>query len=152
MTVLDATDRRLLDEFQRDLPITARPYREMAARLGVTEGEAIARLQQLKTRGCVSRVGPVLAPRRLGASTLAALRVPPERLDAVAALVSGYDEVNHNYAREHDYNLWFVVTASSPGRVRGVLDDIELRTGLVPLDLPLEQAYHIDLGFPLWPA
>ena len=71
-------------------------------------------------------------------------------MPAVADMVSRYDEVNHNYEREHHYNLWFVVTAADAAGVRGVLEDIEMRTGLAVLDLPLEQSFYIDLGFPLW--
>jgi DNA-binding Lrp family transcriptional regulator len=83
----------------------------------------------------------------VGASTLAALCVPPARLDEVAAVVSAFAEVNHNYAREHRYNLWFVVTAESLARVKEVLAEIQGATGLCPLDLPLVAEYHIDLGF-----
>jgi hypothetical protein len=95
-------------------------------------------------------VGPVFAPQRAGASTLAALAVPEERLESVAGQVSAYAEVNHNYQREHAWNLWFVVTAPDQQRVEQVLADIEAVTGLRVLNLPLQRAFYIDLGFPLW--
>ena len=147
---LSTLERRLLDEFQRDFPLEPAPFIEMGARLGVSESEVIEALANLEARGFVSRVGPVFAPRRLGFSLLAALAVPAARLETVAALVSAYPEVNHNYEREHHYNLWFVVTGNDEFRVERVLDGIEQRTGLNALRLPLERAYHIDLGFPLW--
>ena len=77
------------------------------------------------------------------------MRVPPERLAEVADLVTGYSEVNHNYEREHAFNLWFVVTAPSRQEVMEVLADIAARSGLQVLDLPLEQPYRVDLGFPI---
>ncbi len=104
---------------------------------------------QLIDAGMVSRIGAVLAPNAFGASTLAALAVPPHQLDALAAQVSRYREVNHNYAREHHYNLWFVLTAPSRTRIEQVLAEIAAATGSAPLDLPMEQGYHIDLGFDL---
>jgi hypothetical protein len=64
--------------------------------------------------------------------------------------VSGFSEVNHNYQREHVWNLWFVVTAPDAARVGQVLAEIEAATGLEVLDLPLERSFYIDLGFPLW--
>jgi DNA-binding Lrp family transcriptional regulator len=146
---LDAIDRRLLDDFQRDLPLAPHPFAHLGKRLGIDEAEVIARLQRLSRCGAVSRVGAVLPPNRLGASTLAALAVPPADLVAVAALVSAYPEVNHNYEREHRYNLWFVVTAGDRARVDAVLAEIGARTGLEPLDLPLLEDYFIDLGFRL---
>lgn len=146
---LSAFERRLLDEFQRDFPLTARPYAELARRLESDEETVLAALERLQRRGLIARVGAVVAPHRTGWSTLAAMAVPAERLDEVAAVVSGFAEVNHNYEREHALNLWFVVTGSDPARVRGVLDAISAETGLAVLDLPLVEAYRLDLGFPL---
>ncbi len=146
---LSELDRRLLDEFQRDFPITSRPYAELANRLSTDEKTVIARLDQLRQLGLISRVGAVVAPHRAGWSTLAAMAVPEERLEEVAALVSGFPEVNHNYEREHRLNLWFVVTGADAGQVAAVLRDIEGQTGLAVLDLPLVEAYRLDLGFPL---
>ena len=147
---LGALDRRLLDEFQRDFPLCPQPYAEMARRVGSDEATVIERLAWLQREGYVSRVGPVFRPNRLGASTLAAMAVPWERLHDVANLVSSYAEVNHNYEREHAFNLWFVVTAEDEQAVADVLDSIRRRTGIAVMDLPLVEAFHIDLGFPLW--
>mgnify|MGYP001086910099 FL=1 len=146
---LDALDRRLLDDFQSGIPLAPRPFALMAEQLGVAEAEVIARLQCLTEAGAVSRVGPVFRPRQVGASTLAAMAVPPERLAEVATLVNGFPEVNHNYEREHDFNLWFVLTAPDQTCLERVLDEIGRRAGLPVLDLPMLAEYHIDLGFPL---
>ena len=149
--LLDALDRRLIEAFQRDLPLCPEPYAEMAAALGTTEADVLARLARLEAEGVVSRLGAVIAPHCTGWSTLAAMAVPADRLDAVAATVSARPEVNHNYARQHRLDLWFVVTAESPSRVAAVLAEIEGSTGIEVLDLPLERAYGIDLGFkPSW--
>ena len=139
----------LLDTFQRDLPLEPRPYAAMADRLGISEESLLAILQDLVDQGVVARVGAVVAPHRAGWSTLAAMRVPPEMLDLVAGFVSSFPEVNHNYEREHRLNLWFVVAAAEHWRVDQVLREIEYRTGLAVLDLPLEQAFRLDLGFKL---
>ena len=146
---LNPLQRRLLDEFQDGFPLEERPFAAIGAQLGLDEDEVIARLEDLRAAQLISRVGPVFRPNRVGASTLAALAVPPERLDEVAELVSRYDEVNHNYEREHHYNLWFVATAPDRARLGQVLAEIEQRTGLAVLDLPLIEDYFINLGFPL---
>jgi DNA-binding Lrp family transcriptional regulator len=141
--------RALLDRFQRDLPLVARPFAAIADTLGTDEATVIDLLREMVAEGVVTRVGPVLAPHRAGCSTLAAMAVPDERLEEVAALVSGYDEVNHNYEREHRLNLWFVVTAADRARIEKVLAEIGARTGLRVLDLPLLEAFRLDLGFRL---
>jgi len=146
---LTLTEQRLLDEFQHGFPLEPRPFARIAAELGISETTVIENLQRLQDAGAVSRVGPVLQPNRIGVSTLAALAVPPQRLEEIAALVSEYPEVNHNYQREHRYNLWFVVTAPARERLDAVLAEIEARSGLPLLDLPMLEDYFIDLGFRL---
>lgn len=141
--------RALLDRFQRELPLVPAPFAAMAEAVGASEAEVIEALAQLQAAGVLARVGVTLAPNRAGASTLAAMAVPADRLEAVAALVSSYPEVNHNYEREHRFNLWFVVIAPSRARVEAVLASIEARTGLAVLDLPLERPFKLDLGFAL---
>ena len=147
--LLSEIDCRLLNEFQRDFPLDPRPFARIAAELGTTESKLLDRLGYLKRYGALSRVGAVLRPNQVGASTLAALAVPTEELESVAALVSAYPEVNHNYEREHTYNLWFVLTASDRAGIDRVLEAIAERTGLQPLDLPMLDDFHIDLGFTL---
>jgi DNA-binding Lrp family transcriptional regulator len=144
---LSRLEQQLLNDFQRDLPLAPRPFAAIAEALQIDERTVLRTLQDLQQRGLISRVGPVFAPRRAGASTLAALAVLPEDLEAVAELVSAYPEVNHNYQREHRFNLWFVLTAPDQERLSAVIGEIEQRTGLAVLDLPLERDYHIDLGF-----
>lgn len=139
----------LLNDFQHDFPLCPRPFETLAAHLGCAAAQVLQGYGQLIDAGMVSRIGAVLAPNAFGASTLAALAVPPEQLDAVAAQVSHYREVNHNYAREHRYNLWFVLTAPDRARIDQVLAEIGAACGVTPLDLPMAQAYHIDLGFDL---
>ena len=140
-------DKQLLNDFQRDLPLTPRPFAEIGRQLGLRESEVLLALRRLQGQGIVSRVGAVIAPNRAGVSTLAALAVTPDRLDELAELINSYPEVNHNYEREHHYNLWFVLTAPDQVRLDAVLADIEQRSGLSVLNLPLEREYHIDLGF-----
>jgi DNA-binding Lrp family transcriptional regulator len=145
----DALEFRLLNDFQRDFPLCPAPFAELAARLGVGERAVLGSLEKLRREGKISRVGAVFAPKRIGASTLAAMAVPPERLEEVAAAVSRFPEVNHNYEREHRYNLWFVVTAASEGRLQATLGAIEKAASYPLLALPLLEEFHIDLGFPL---
>jgi DNA-binding Lrp family transcriptional regulator len=142
-------ERRLLDMFQRDLPLIPRPYQAMADASGCSESEVLEALNRLHETGVLSRVGFIVRPNTAGASTLAAMAIPENELEAVAARVSARPEVNHNYEREHRLNLWFVVAAENAKTRQTTLREIERETGYAVLDLPLEAAYHIDLGFPL---
>ena len=147
--MLDAADFLLVNPWQRGFPLTPRPFAEVAREAGLSEEEALSRFVRLRDQGVIDRVGPVFRPNAVGASLLAAMAVPPERLAAVAAFVSAQPGVNHNYEREHHWNLWFVVTGATQADVGQTLCRIEQACGLQVLRLPLLEEFHIDLGFDL---
>ncbi len=147
---LNDLEKRLLNEFQKGLPLSPTPFADMANSLGTSEALVLQILERLQKQGVISRVGPVIKPQRIGASTLAAMAIPEDRLEAVAHVINRYSEVNHNYERENRFNLWFVVTAPDQAHLDAVLADMEEKTGFPVLNLPMEKPYHIDLGFPLW--
>jgi len=147
--VKSSLEKSLLNDFQRDFPLSETPFADMAESLGVEETQVLESLQSLQSAGSISRVGPIFHTGRIGASSLVAMAVPDGRLEEVAEIISAYVEVNHNYEREHEYNLWFVVTASSEDHLQQVLDSMQQNTGLETLVLPMIEGYHIDLGFKL---
>lgn len=142
-------EQHLLNDFQRDMSLSATPYADMAEQLGVTEQEVLSTVESLQARGVISRVGPVFRPNKIGVSTLAAMSIPADDLECVARIVSAFPEVNHNYEREHEYNLWFVVTASSEEHLDIVLHEIEQHAEYPLMSLPMLDDYFIDLGFKL---
>ena len=144
-----AIHHQLLNEFQRDFPLSPSPYADIAHQLGVTEDEVLIALRELVENQSISRIGAIVPPNSIGVSLLAAMAVPAEQLDEIAEWVSSLPEVNHNYEREHRFNLWFVVNTSHDGHMGDVLGHIEQRTGLTIMRLPLLEEFHIDLGFPL---
>jgi DNA-binding Lrp family transcriptional regulator len=146
---LDDVDAALVDGYQSGFPVEPRPFRAVAAELGVTEDEALDRVERLRDRGVFRRFGAVLNPPVIGSSTLAAVSAPDERFEAVAEVINGYRQVNHNYRRDHEWNMWFVVTAAARETRDDILADIEARTGLEVLTLPMLTDYYIDLEFPV---
>ncbi|MCW8826382.1 MAG: hypothetical protein OQK78_08150, partial [Gammaproteobacteria bacterium] len=149
VAALSDFEKNLLNDYQRNFPLSATPFAVLAEQLGESEQQVMDVLASFKSHGLISRVGPVFSPNRVGASTLVAMAVPPDSLDEIAEIVSSYPEVNHNYEREHHYNLWFVLTASDQQHLQAALDDIHKTTGLDPISLPMVKSYHIDLGFKL---
>lgn len=145
----EALEHRLLNDYQRDFPLEPRPFARIARDLQAAEHVVLDFVEDLQTSGTIGRIGAVVRPNTIGASTLAAMAVPEDRLEEVAAIVTARTEVNHCYEREHDINLWFVVTARRQERVARVLDELQAETGIEVLDLPMVEAYHIDLGFDL---
>lgn len=146
---LDHTQRKLIDGWQRAFPLVPRPYAAIATDIGIDEGSVLAELRSLQAAGVLSRIGAAVRPNTVGASVLAAMRVAPDRLDEIADIVSKEPCVNHNYEREHELNLWFVVAAPDKTGLDSVLARLRAATGHDILELPLERAYYLDLGFSL---
>ena len=146
---LSALEKRLLNDFQHDLPLSATPYADIALQLGVSENDVLNTVRKLQDAGVISRIGPVFTPNRIGVSTLAAMSIPAQELECTARIISAFPEVNHNYERDHEFNLWFVVTASSEEHLEIVLHEIEQHAGYPLMSLPMLEDYFIDLGFKL---
>ena len=141
--------KQLLNDYQHDFPLSARPYKDIADELGVTENEVLTAFSELNTKQLISRIGPVIPPNHIGVSALVAMSVPEQQLQAIANKISAYPEVNHNYEREHLFNLWFVVIASDAEHLFEVINEIEQETSLKALRLPMLDDFFIDLGFKL---
>ena len=143
---MDALDRRIVNALQGGFPVCERPFAEAAAGLGIDEPLLIERLQKMVECGTLSRFGPLYDAERMGgAVTLAAMAVPEERFDEVAAIVNACPEVAHNYARDHALNMWFVVAAERPERIAAVIDEIAAITGLTVHNMPKLEEYFLEL-------
>lgn len=144
---LEPREARLLNQYQRGLALVSEPFAAIARELATDEAWVRATLARWQREGQVSRVGAVFRPGALGVSTLAALAVPGHDVDLVARAVSSRPEVNHNYERDHVFNLWFVANARDAKGLADLLAWIRRKTGYVPISLPLVTEYWVDLGF-----
>jgi DNA-binding Lrp family transcriptional regulator len=151
MTILP-NDIALLSDCQHEFPLAARPFRAIARRTGSTEQAVLESFRTQRAAGALSRIGAVWARGAGGAGALCAMRVPREDLERVAAIVNAEGGVNHNYEREHAWNLWYVITGTSSSQVREAALRIEDAAGLDCLFLPMVRAYRVDLGFDLLDA
>jgi DNA-binding Lrp family transcriptional regulator len=145
---MDALDRLIINELQGGFPLSERPYAEVASRLGTNEDELIRRIDSLLNDGTLSRFGPMFHAERLGgALTLAAMQVPAADFERVAAQVNAHPEVAHNYAREHAFNMWFVLATETPARLDAVMAAIERETGLGVYNMPKLEEFFVGLRF-----
>jgi len=156
-TTTDSLDLLILDALQQDIPLVARPWEAIAARLGIPEPLFIGRLRHLYAEGIIRGISPIIESRALGlaAGTLVALPVPEDRIREVADIVSRYPEVSHNFRRDHQYSLWFTLSGENEAAVEKVLSEILERTGFSRdkvLDLATVKKIKIDVRFPLVPC
>lgn len=143
---LDVNDRAIINRLQDGLPLVLNPYAMVAEELGLCEGELLDRLARLRATGVLSRFGPMYHAERLGGGlTLAALAVPEADFERVAELLYAFPEVAHNYRREHELNMWFVLATETSERIPEVVLDIESATGLTVFNMPKEREFHVRL-------
>ncbi|ACV22199.1 Anaerobic sulfatase-maturating enzyme [Slackia heliotrinireducens] len=135
---------RVMDIIQTGFPVCENPYASMAERLGFHEEDVRGAVERLYKKGTIRRIGASFAAAKLGyVSSLCAMRVPEGRVDEVAAVVSEYPQVTHNYLRNSEYNLWFTVIARDLQVKRDILAAIESACGLPVLDMPASKTYKI---------
>ena len=146
---LDRQDRLILNQIQRNFPLTHRPFLALARRMGMKEKEILGRVQRLKDLGIIRRIGASFSAGAVGfTSTLCAARVPAEKIKEFVAVVNSYPGVTHNYEREGEYNLWFTLIAPSRRKIREILREISRKTGVRGiLDLPATRTFKIAVDF-----
>jgi DNA-binding Lrp family transcriptional regulator len=145
---MDDLDRRIINTLQGGFPVSERPFLDAAQTLGIGEQDLISRIEDMLETGVMSRFGPMYHAERLGGGlTLAALAVPPERFDEVTGLVNAYAEVAHNYERDHELNMWFVLATERPDDIDRVLAEISSETGLVVHDMRKLEEFFVSLRF-----
>lgn len=146
---MDDLDKTILSKIQTDFPIARRPFDALAEQSDATAEQIMARIDRMIGAGEIRRLGAVFDSKSLGyVSTLVAARIPPDRLDQIAEMVSELPGVTHNYRREHQYNLWFTLTVESLQRQREILDDLRTRSGIDAFfSMPALAVYKIRVAF-----
>jgi DNA-binding Lrp family transcriptional regulator len=146
---LDQADRLILNEIQRNFPITHRPFLSLARKLKMREKEVMERVQKLKEVGIIRRIGASFSARAVGfSSTLCAAKIPKEKVEEFVAVVNTYPGVTHNYEREGEYNIWFTLIAHSKRRIDQIITEISDRTGVKKiLNLPALKTFKIAVDF-----
>ena len=142
----DEIDRRLINALQGDFPLVESPYAEVGARLGLSEGEVLSRLQSLIDDRVLTRFGPMFQIERMGgAFCLAAIAVPEADWACTVEAVNAFAEVAHNYRRDHALNMWFVLATETPEAITEVACRIEAATGFEVRLFPKEREYFVEM-------
>ena len=149
--MLTAFDKKLLNVLQAGLPISSRPFADLAQDLESDEKTVLARLKELKAHGYLRRIGPFFDSAKMGyRGTLVALRVKPEAMKSVAEAVNRHVGATHNYEREGRYNLWFTLLTPNEEMRRRILSEIRALPGVEELlNLASHKKYKVNVQFKL---
>jgi glutamate-1-semialdehyde 2,1-aminomutase len=131
-----ARDRAFIRELQEDIEIVSQPFAGVAGRLGVSQQEVLAWLQQAKAAGWLRRFAAILRQRQAGyvANGMVAWRVPDDSIEKVAAVAAALPQVSHCYQRrtypDWPYNLFTLIHAKSKEDCRAIAGKIAQATGV----------------------
>lgn len=126
MSMLDAIDRRIVAETTAGLPLVARPFHEIAGRLGLDADEVMARFRRLKEAGVVRRIAAVPNHYALGytANGMSVWDVEDTAIVRLGPAVGALDCVSHCYRRPRHAPLWpYNLFAMVHGRDRSEVAD-----------------------------
>lgn len=146
---MDEIDKKLLNILQKEFPLEECPFQIAAEKCGISEEEALVRIQKMKDDGIIRRIGAVFDGGKLGrVSTLCAARVPEEKIDIFVQTVNASKGVTHNYRRDHEYNIWFTVSAATAKELESFLADVKKKTGVTDiLDMRAVRTFKINASF-----
>ncbi len=150
---LSETDKKILHRLQTNLPLTHRPFFDLAKELGLDEDLIIERIKSMIENKYVRRVAPIINTQAVGNSaTLAAMHVSEDRIEEVSQIINGYSGVSHNYLRkgknrELPLNIWFTMSAPSKEQLDESIKEIEERTGIKVRMLPTTKKFKIGVKF-----
>lgn len=128
---LDDIDRAIIAETQGGLPLTRRPYFDVALAVEVTEAVVRERLEAMLAAGVIRRIGAVPNHYALGYTVngMTVWDVPDERIDDLGAKVGALAFVSHCYHRprhlpDWPYNLFAMVHGRDRATVEGYIAEI----------------------------
>ncbi len=141
-------EKQLINCYQGGFPLASEPFQVIADELNSTSQEVQRTLKNLLDNGVLTRFGPLYNIEKVdGAFSLCALKVPTERFDEIAELVNSYPEVAHNYQRDHEWNMWFVLADETEQAIIKAFNQISRETGCPSLNLPKQTEFFVGLRF-----
>ncbi len=146
---MDDIDKKILNILQKEFPLTERPFQIVAEKCNISEEEALSRIQKMKDKGIIRRIGAVFDGAKLGRiSTLCAARVPQDKLKEFVSAVNANKGVTHNYLRDNEYNVWFTINAATAQVLELFLSDLKKKTGVTDiLDMRAVRTFKINATF-----
>jgi DNA-binding Lrp family transcriptional regulator len=112
---LSGLEVAMVQELQRDLYLTERPFTPMSERLKIDVAELLRVAREFLDNGTMRRYGAVLNHRQAGftANALGCWIVPPSRIEEVGKSMACLPEVTHCYERQTyadwPYNLFTMI-------------------------------------------
>lgn len=143
---LSLVEKKVINLLQRDFGYDSRPFDIIAKTLEISVNELLKIMNTLKNEGYITRVGPFFnMDKTSGYVTLVAMKVSDTDFEKVADYVNSFIEVAHNYERDNEFNMWFVLASKDEKDAFSILEKIEQVTGYKTYNLPKLKEYALSL-------
>ena len=127
---MNSVDRVLLDRIQRFFPLVPRPYRVLSEDLDVDEKGVRDHIRALKEQNLVRQISAIFNTGALGyRSSLVAMAVDEDHIEAAAEVINSYPGVSHNYLRPGSYNLWYTIAVPPWKSMKATVEELAARAG-----------------------
>lgn len=137
MIKIDSLDLQILKELQRTLPMSKRPYLDIARKVGSTEEEVIRRTRAYGEKGRYRRFGATLRHQKAGfkANGMGVWSVPDERERAlIGETLCQRPEVSHGYERpsfeDWPYHIFTMIHGQSREEVNAIAERMSQESGI----------------------
>ncbi len=116
---LTALEKKIMALIQADIPVTKRPFLEIARKVGVDEDVVLETVRRLHRNGTVRRFGVTIRHQISGyeANAMVAWQVDEDRIDDVGGIMAAFEGVSHCYRRnpatDWPYNLYTMIHAKT---------------------------------------
>jgi DNA-binding Lrp family transcriptional regulator len=149
---LDELDHKILYVLQYSYPLVTNPWDFIAEEIGIDSQTLISKVKRLIDLGIIRKIGPFPDLKKIGfkASTLVGIKAPQEKIGLITEILNRLSSVSHGYLREHQYNLWFTVTAKDAQEIRRIVALVKTSAGLMDeeiLNLPVVRMFKTDVRF-----
>jgi siroheme decarboxylase len=144
--MLTDLEKKVIRGLQRDLPISARPFRQIAQELALEEEVLVNIIQGLIARGYIRRFGVTIRHRISGfqANAMAAWAVPEAEVDRVGAQMAAVREVTHCYERQTSgdwpYNVFTMIHGRTQEECEAIARRMAAATGIAEYALLFSDA------------
>jgi len=137
------TDKEIeiLRILQEDIPVTARPFRQVAQQTGLSEKDVLDIVKKWQQTGMMRRMGAILRHRQAGfrANGMSVWAVPENRIEQIGAVMISFPQVGHCYQRPSlpnwPYNMFAMIHAQSKEEAIRVVESISKATGIKEYDI-----------------
>jgi siroheme decarboxylase len=139
-------DKKIINHLQGGFPVDENPWQILSDQLHIDADTLIDSIRNMQEAGMISRFGPLYHAEKMGGGlTLAAMKVDAEHFDKTTDIVNSFSEVAHNYERDHELNMWFVVATEAEQQIEQVIDGIQQQTSNRVYNMPKLKEYFLGL-------